>query len=96
MIDTDTTRPTPLAFTRRRVSNDPIGHAATSQHNGRSVRSSFVALCGAAIAWPGPGTSFDPDHPRACHRCAKQLVAMKAARSPHEPSPSAEPATQWP
>lgn len=63
-----------LAFTRRRsTSTEPIGHASTSRRNGRTMRSSFVALCGAAIANPGPGGMFDPTHPRACRRCAENM-----------------------
>jgi hypothetical protein len=66
-----------LAFTRRATSKEPVGHAGTSRRNGRTVRSSFVALCGAAIAWPGPGGTFDPTHPRACRRCAEELCVRE-------------------
>lgn len=52
-----------------RPSDDPIGHAATSRRNGRTVRSSYTALCAAAIVWP-PTMHLDPLHPRVYHRCA--------------------------
>lgn len=74
-----------------RPSDDPIGHAATSRRNGRTVRSSYTALCGAAIVWPPTvylGDFFDPLHPRACHRCAvactRDTVSSRFERSKSE------------
>ncbi len=72
----------PLGFTRRTDRraglNDPVHHAATGHHTGKSARSSFAALCGAAIvAQPG---QFDPTHPRACPRCAASIAAATAGQ----------------
>lgn len=64
----------PLAHTRRSIPHPdgPLGHAGTSIHTGRTRRSSFSALCGAAIG-PVPGGAFDPHHKRACPACARAV-----------------------
>lgn len=67
----------PLTHTRRARGDDFVGHAGTSRRNGTTVRSSFVALCGAAIEWPPTlcdrEARFDPAHPRACQACAERF-----------------------
>lgn len=58
----------PLVWGRN---DDPIRHAWDG-YPAKRKHAPVHALCGAALRGLGPrGEVYDPDHPRACQRCAK-------------------------
>jgi hypothetical protein len=66
-----------VGYTRRNSSINPRRHVHTNRPASQYGRNR-LALCGASIL-PRPLTengtmvTFDPDHPRACPRCAKEV-----------------------
>lgn len=67
-----TGRTYPAAVTGRRTfgGEGPVVHASTGMPRTRTGMTAR-ALCGAGVY--GTGAVFDPDHPRACPRCARSV-----------------------